>query len=161
MAQFVYFNERRVPAIKGLIELLGYVTRYMKGKERRFKLHYESFSFSTIQENLPKYSTESEGVEASIDNGCVSSLCEDEGIHDAGGVGGEGQRASEEPPLVEGEYEGESGREEEESYRQHAHIKVQPSVEAEADRILHATPVDSELDLARKKCPKIEWKDSE
>ena len=79
IASFNYFNTRRVPAINGLIEILGYATRYKKGKETRFKLHYESFSWATIQENLPKYSTESEGVEGSIDNVCVCSVCGVEG----------------------------------------------------------------------------------
>jgi hypothetical protein len=51
-AQFEYFNERRIPAKKGLLEILGYITRIKEGKETRFRINHEAMPYYTVQTTL-------------------------------------------------------------------------------------------------------------
>jgi len=51
-AQFEYFNERRLPAKKGLLEILGYITRYKQGNETRFRINHEVMEYYTVQTTL-------------------------------------------------------------------------------------------------------------
>ncbi|MGB9756822.1 MAG: hypothetical protein ACPLVJ_03470, partial [Candidatus Bathyarchaeales archaeon] len=52
IAQFEYMNERRIPAKKGLLETLGYISRVKIGKETRFIIHHEAMPYYTIQTRL-------------------------------------------------------------------------------------------------------------
>jgi len=54
-AQFEYFNERRIPAKKGLLEILGYVTRIKEGKETRFRINHEAMPYITVQTTLQEH----------------------------------------------------------------------------------------------------------
>ena len=60
IAQFEYLHERRLPAKKGLLEILGYITRYKEGKETRFRINHETMPYYTVQTTL----TEQEPQEA-------------------------------------------------------------------------------------------------
>lgn len=52
IAQFEYLNEKRIPAKKGLLENLGYITRYKKGNETRFRINHETMPYYTQQTTL-------------------------------------------------------------------------------------------------------------
>jgi hypothetical protein len=57
-AQFEYFNERRIPAKKGLLEILGYITRIKEGKETRFRINHEAMPYYTVQTTLQEQERE-------------------------------------------------------------------------------------------------------
>jgi len=59
-AQFEYFNERRIPAKKGLLEILGYITRIKEGKETRFRINHEAMPYYTVQTTLQEREREGE-----------------------------------------------------------------------------------------------------
>jgi len=52
IAKFEYMNERRIPAKKGLLEILGYITRIKEGKETRFRINHEAMPYYTVQTTL-------------------------------------------------------------------------------------------------------------
>jgi hypothetical protein len=70
-AVFHYLNDRTIQEKKGLLEIIGYVTRLPTGKglEARFKFNYENFTFNKEQVPLVQ-----EASEASKDNFSVSSI---------------------------------------------------------------------------------------
>jgi hypothetical protein len=55
MAQFEYMNERRIPAKKGLLEILGYATRVKVNNETRYILHHELMPYYTVQTTLQEH----------------------------------------------------------------------------------------------------------
>jgi hypothetical protein len=52
VAQFHYANRRRILAKKGLLEILGYITRIQEGKETLFQIHHENMPYFTEQTSL-------------------------------------------------------------------------------------------------------------
>jgi hypothetical protein len=55
IAQFEYMNERRIPEKKGLLEILGYITRIKEGKETRFRINHEAMPYYTVQTSLQEH----------------------------------------------------------------------------------------------------------
>jgi len=55
VAVFEYYNEKRIPAKKGLMEILGYITRYNQGNETRFRINHERTPYYTQQTTLNEH----------------------------------------------------------------------------------------------------------
>ena len=55
IAQFDYLNERRLPAKKGLLEILGHITRYKVSNETRFRINHEVMPYYTVQTTLTEH----------------------------------------------------------------------------------------------------------
>ena len=55
VAQFEYMNERRISAKKGLLEILGYISKDKEGKETRYIIHHELMPYYTVQTTLQKH----------------------------------------------------------------------------------------------------------
>ncbi|MEJ5326973.1 MAG: hypothetical protein WHU54_01805 [Candidatus Bathyarchaeia archaeon] len=49
VAQFEYMNERRLSAKKGLLEILGYISKDKEGKETHYIIHHELMPYYTEQ----------------------------------------------------------------------------------------------------------------
>jgi len=77
IAQFDYYNERRLPAKKGLLDILGWI---LKLRDGTVLINHEVMSYYTRQVKLePAISLqEDESSEASKDKMCVSSLLDRE-----------------------------------------------------------------------------------
>jgi hypothetical protein len=76
IAQFDYYNERRLPAKKGLLDILGWI---LKLKDGTVLINHEVMSYYTRQVKLEPAIPlqEDESSEASKDKMCVSSLREE------------------------------------------------------------------------------------
>jgi len=76
VAMFHYSNKRKVLGKKGLLEILGYVSRVREGNETKFILHHENMPYYTEQVTLESAVSIPEVNENNItkDKMCVSSL---------------------------------------------------------------------------------------
>ncbi|MGB9915624.1 MAG: hypothetical protein ACPLOC_08805 [Candidatus Bathyarchaeales archaeon] len=52
IAQFEYLNERHIQAKKGLLEILGYISKFKEGSETRYLIHHERMPYYTVQATL-------------------------------------------------------------------------------------------------------------
>jgi len=55
VAVFEYYHKRKIPAKKGLMEILGYITRYNQGNETRFRINHEIMPYYTQQTTLNEH----------------------------------------------------------------------------------------------------------
>ena len=79
-AQFQYFNTKRIPGKKGLLDILNWITK-LKDKDNTVLIHHEVMDYYTKQITLQEpeiFYKNDESLEASKDNVCVSSLYEKE-----------------------------------------------------------------------------------
>jgi len=98
IAQFEYLNERRIPAKKGLLEILGYITPYKEGYETRFRINHELMPYYTVQTTLSEREARTavnrqevkERSEASKDDLCVRSISQSPSLTESEGVRGKG-----------------------------------------------------------------------
>jgi len=97
IAQFEYMNERRIAAKKGLLEILGYITRIKEGRETRFRINHEAMPYYTVQTVLQ----EQEEREVSKEDLRVCSLYEEthSQINDKGGESREGGKEKKEEVI--------------------------------------------------------------
>lgn len=87
IAQFHYYNTRKVPKKRGLLEALGYLTMIQEEGKTVVILHHERMSYYTKQVTLEAVNLLQEvndGKEVSKDNSCVSSLLRNETITPVG-----------------------------------------------------------------------------
>jgi len=115
IAQFEYLNERRLPAKKGLLEILGYITRYKEGKETRFRINHEAMPYYTVQTTLKEHEPqeaannlqelERESSEASKEDLRVCSIPQSPSLLEVEGVRGKGNG---ENPILAKAVRGES-----------------------------------------------------
>jgi len=60
VAQFEYMNERKLPAKKGLLEILGYISKVKEDSEWRYIIHHERMPYYTVQTTLTEPETEAQ-----------------------------------------------------------------------------------------------------
>jgi hypothetical protein len=132
VAVFEYYNEKRIPAKKGLMEILGFITRYKQGNETRFRINHETMPYYTQQTTINEHQktennqeSKEESQEAIKEDLRVCSLyinpslsCEAKG--EWGKLPLEEKNREVSPETKRGDMGGDK-KEEEESYRAHTH----------------------------------------
>ena len=77
VAVFEYYNEKRIPAKKGLMEILGLITRYKQGNETRFKINHETMPYYTHQTTLNEHHQAENNQESKESQEALETIKED------------------------------------------------------------------------------------